>query len=146
MPLWYKNVVGLSLIALIFCLSLGPMFLFSSFNLFGEINPVSSASISLKVSLQDPDGVLSTYKLFDTNTIQKKQDDISDWEYKSMEFDQNYESRNFDKSQIQYLIMNNFPQENWYIAEKSKDNLIENLEGYLNRTYNETQMKFEASL
>ena len=75
------------MIALIFCLSLGPMFLFSSFNLFGEINPVSSASISLKVSLQDPDGVLSTYKLFDTNTIQKKQDDISDWEYKSMEFD-----------------------------------------------------------
>ena len=51
MPLWYKNMVGLSLIALIFCLSLGPMFLFSSFNLFGEINPVSSASISLKVSL-----------------------------------------------------------------------------------------------
>ena len=42
--------------------------------------------------------------------------------------------------------MNNFPQENWYIAERSKDNLIENLEGYLNRTYNETQMKFEAKL
>jgi predicted RNA-binding protein with PIN domain len=63
-----------------------------------------------------------------------------------MEFDQNYETRNFDKSQIQYLIMNNFPQENWYIAEKSKDSLIENLEGYLNRTYNETQMKFDASL
>ena len=35
LPLWYKNVVGLSLITLIFLLSLGPMFIFSSFNTFG---------------------------------------------------------------------------------------------------------------
>lgn len=33
-------------------------------------------------------------------TIQKKQDDISDWEYKTMDFAGNYESRNYDKSQI----------------------------------------------
>jgi hypothetical protein len=51
LPMWYKYLVGLSLIALIFGLSLGPMFLFSSFNLFGEINPVSSASVSFRISL-----------------------------------------------------------------------------------------------
>jgi hypothetical protein len=69
LPLWYKYLIGISLIALIFGLSLGPMFLFSSFNLFGEINPVSSASVTLKVNLQDPEGVQSSYKLFETMTI-----------------------------------------------------------------------------
>jgi hypothetical protein len=98
MAMWYKYLVGLSLIALIFVLSLGPMFLFSSFNLFGEINPVSSTSLSFHFSLQDPNGVLTTYKLFETATMQKKQDDITDWEYGKMDFDQNYETRNFDKS------------------------------------------------
>lgn len=45
MPVWYKNLVGVSLILLIFLLALGPMFLFSSFNFFGELNPVSSANV-----------------------------------------------------------------------------------------------------
>jgi hypothetical protein len=69
LPMWYKYLVGLSLIALIFVLSLGPMFLFSSFNIFGEINPVSSASLSFHFSLQDPNGVLTSYKLFETMTM-----------------------------------------------------------------------------
>lgn len=55
------------------------MFLFSSFNIFGEINPVSSASITFKLNLQDQNGVYSTYKLFETMTIQKKRDQLDDW-------------------------------------------------------------------
>jgi len=69
---------------------LGPMFLFSSFNIFGEINPVSSASITFKLNLQEPSGVTSTYKLFETMTIQKKLDELEAWQYTTMGLDQNF--------------------------------------------------------
>lgn len=42
LPLWYRYLVGLGLILLILALSLGPMFLFSNFDIFGDINPVTT--------------------------------------------------------------------------------------------------------
>ena len=89
-PTWYKYLTGLSMIGVIFILLLGPMFLFSSFNIFGEINQVSSASITFKLNLQEPSGVTSTYKLFETMTIQKKLDELEAWQYTTMGLDQNF--------------------------------------------------------
>ena len=41
MPVWYRYLTGYFLLGLVLILVIGPMFLFSSFDLFGEINPVN---------------------------------------------------------------------------------------------------------
>ena len=88
LPRWYHYAVGLSLVALIFLLSLGPMFLFSSFNLFGNTYPISKAGVSFKLNIKGRDNVLSSYKLFETHTIQKKFDSLNNTEYETMGFKQ----------------------------------------------------------
>jgi hypothetical protein len=40
MPSWYRYLVGGLYLALILILVLGPMFLFSSFDFIGMVNPV----------------------------------------------------------------------------------------------------------
>jgi hypothetical protein len=49
-----------------------------------------------------------------------------------MGFGDYYQTSNYDKSQIQYLVMNNFPGESWLISDPTKKTLISNLELYLN--------------
>jgi hypothetical protein len=48
---WYKMLIGLLFIFLIVGLSLGPMFLFSTLNLFGDANPVSQPKLNFMLKV-----------------------------------------------------------------------------------------------
>ena len=50
-PKWMKYVIGLTAIIFIIGLLIGPMFLFSSFNFLGNLNPVSRANIQFNLDI-----------------------------------------------------------------------------------------------
>ena len=55
-PKWYMYSAGLGFISLIMLLSLGPMFLFSSFNIFGEINSAKNFKIRFDLEVMSENG------------------------------------------------------------------------------------------
>lgn len=76
-----KYLVGLTTIILIVVLLIGPMFLFSSFNFLGELNPVSRAAVDFQLQIVNADNQVNSYKLFSTSSILKKNDTISEQSY-----------------------------------------------------------------
>jgi hypothetical protein len=52
-PEYFKYLVGLSVIVVIVVCLIGPMFLFSSFNFLGELNPVSKAELDFSLEIID---------------------------------------------------------------------------------------------
>lgn len=63
-----------------------------------------------------------------------------------MGLDQNFQSRLLDKSQVQYLIMNNFPQENWYITTPTRNKLVDSLEALSSGSASDSTMRFDAEI
>jgi hypothetical protein len=81
MPLWYRYLVGYLYLILILILVLGPMFLFSSFDFIGGVNPVQQVTLSLSLNVEN-----TPYKLFETQAIHFKVDSLNDKEYQLMQF------------------------------------------------------------
>jgi hypothetical protein len=52
------------------------MFLFSSFDFIGGVNPVQQVTLSLSLNVEN-----TPYKLFETQAIQLKVDSLNDTEY-----------------------------------------------------------------
>jgi hypothetical protein len=38
---------------------------------------------------------------------------------------------NFEANQVQYFVMNNFPEEKWFITKPSKETLVGGLKDYI---------------
>ena len=108
LPSWYRYLLGIFLMFLILALSLGPMFLFSSFDIFGDYNPVQGVTIQLSLVVDK-----TPQKLFETSSILIKEDRLTEAQYNLMQFDDAYETRNYERNQIQYIIMNDYSEEKW---------------------------------
>lgn len=76
MPLWYRYLVGYLYLILILTLVLGPMFLFSSFDFIGNVNPIQQVTLSLSLNVDN-----SPYKLFETQAIKLKVDSLNETEF-----------------------------------------------------------------
>lgn len=92
-PEYFKYLVGLSVIVLIVVCLIGPMFLFSSFNFLGELNPVSKAELDFSLEIIDSQSQNNLYKLFSTNSIQKKNETLSLEFYSLMGFQDNIRTK-----------------------------------------------------
>lgn len=80
-------VIGLALIALFILLILGPMFLFSTYNILGTYNPISQSSVIFQLDIRSKHGdQLSTYKLFQTSSLSELKANITDSEFQTMNF------------------------------------------------------------
>ena len=119
-PKYMKYLIGFSMIVVIVVLLIGPMFLFSSFNFLGDLNPVSKAEIDFSLNIQSFDNQQNAYKLFSTSNIQKKNDTLNEESYDEMGFQNNSRTKINQPEQVQYLIMNYQPQETWIISEPIK--------------------------
>lgn len=66
-PGWKKIAIGGALMSMILFLIAGPMLLFSSINPVGQSNPVSRASMSFEITLDNKvNGTTLTIPLFET--------------------------------------------------------------------------------
>jgi hypothetical protein len=111
LPSWYRYLVGVGLMVLILVLSLGPMFLFSSFDIFGDYNPVQSVTIQLSLVVSDgrdsrrnklPQRLFETSSMLVNKVLNNEQyEDI-------MQFGNSYETRNYERNQVQYLMVNDY--------------------------------------
>jgi len=88
-----KYVIGLPIIIFIVILLIGPMFLFSSFNFLGDLNPVSRVNLEFSLNIVNSDLQSTDYKLFSTTSIEKEQDGLPDEFYESMGFSENRVTR-----------------------------------------------------
>ena len=64
------------------------------------------------------------YKLFSTNSIQKRNDTLSQEFFSLMDFQDNVRTKSNQADQVQYLIMNYQPQETWIISEPTKQDIV----------------------
>lgn len=127
LPSWYRYSVGLGLMALILVLSLGPMFLFSSFDIFGDYNPVQSVTIQLSLVVSAGARKIPQ-KLFETSSILVKEV-LTEHQYDSiMQFGNSYDTRSYERNQVQYIIMNDYSQEKWAVSPKVTGNIVRTLE------------------
>jgi hypothetical protein len=90
-----KYAMGLSVIVVIVVLLVGPMFLFSTYNFLGELNPVSKCQVDFELEVVNSDSQSSSFKIFSTSTILKKNDTISTWAYDLMGFHSNAASKGY---------------------------------------------------
>jgi len=141
LPSWYRYLLGIFLMFLILALSLGPMFLFSSFDIFGDYNPVQGVTIQLSLVVDK-----TPQKLFETSSILIKEDRLTEAQYNLMQFDDAYETRNYERNQIQYIIMNDYSQEKWSVSPKVIDDLVLNLEHSKNLSQQELQNRIKVEM
>jgi hypothetical protein len=86
-------------------LLIGPLFLFSSFSTRGDTNPISKAAVNFKINIANVDGEETSYMLFKTQTVSKRNDTITDAEYSRMGFEGNAYTKAYTPDQFQYVIM-----------------------------------------
>ena len=94
-PKWYRYLVGYGCMLIILVLAIGPMFMFSSFDIFGDVNPVQQAQLGFTLVVQD-----TPYRLFYTQAINTKIENLNETMYDAAHFYNDQETRNFQHEQI----------------------------------------------
>lgn len=128
-PAWYRYLVGYGCMFLVLVLAIGPMFMFSSFDIFGDVNPVQQAQLGFTLVVSD-----TPYRLFSTQTITTKIENLNQTQYDATKFTFDQELHNVAPDQVQYFKMSEYPQERWAISENTGQLLIDKLKTIKNNT------------
>mmetsp|Transcript_10287 Transcript_10287/g.15684 ORF Transcript_10287/g.15684 Transcript_10287/m.15684 type:complete len:138 (+) Transcript_10287:1575-1988(+) len=95
--------------------------------------------------MEGENGVISKYKLFQTDSMVTKTDNLTEQEYELMGFQDDLMTKNYEPDQIQYIAMSDYPQESWFITKPSKDALLHTLKAYIANPAQE-DYKLDANL
>lgn len=103
----------------------GPLLLFSTFNPISTPDPVINAQIQFNILLEPKaSSARNTINVFTNNYLTTIRQ-ISDTQYDQMKFAFDPKTKSFDKQLIQFIKMNNFPDNSWGVSQPNKAYLRE---------------------
>ena len=132
--LFKKVTMGGCVFFVIILALIGPLLLFSDLNPINMLNNVTNAYVRLDLCIMDKTSS-KNYTIFQNNLPnQIKQIDSHIWN--SYEYHKRQKTKEFDKSRVQVVEMNNISDQFWIAPEPTKDDIIKNLENVLNNETN----------
>ena len=117
---------GLLSFGLIFILVI-PLVLFSSLNPTNKLNNLNSAKLNVDLTFTYENGVILNYNLFENTRAKTISEMFKDGDqyWKSYDYDDCVQTRNFNKKQIQIVRFSETSDRNWDLAEPHIKDLIE---------------------
>ena len=121
-----KISIGATLSLILILLLITPLILFSSLNPTNKLNNLTEAQLKIYLSFFSTNGAVKNYNLFENNhadsivSMFRDGDDI----WRSYQYSQSLQTRNFEHTQIQRVIFSETSDRNWDLALPHIENLI----------------------